>query len=470
MEKRPLPDRQREWLHAELDHWSQEGLVTPEQRAGILDLYESKGDVSRKKQSHGVFVLQSIGMSLFGLAFLLLVGFNWEYLAGGMRIIIVVGAMLVAHGIGYWLRWTRNKPMAGQIATFLGCFLFGCGIWQIAQVFHINSENADGVWLWALGILPFALFLESALLHAFLVVILATWVGTEMLGIGSSRWWGWWRVPSGCYTLPLMAAPGILWAYRRNSVKTLAMYLPLVAWWLILLPISWNRNLNPVYFMGAVAAIFLAFAETHRIGDPKAALFRLYGAVVTVGLLFLMGFMDFQREMQGHLGGWTLVQASLILVFGLGLIALLNQWGSPHPNDSPDFFKRYIQRFWLPSSLIVMFAALSLWNLFSGFDRSEARLGSSLGNWTFAVLIPCVAVNVATVTMAIWLMRVGLREDRGRPFGGGVMLFLTWAVVRYVDLFGAVGGMIGAALMFSMCGVGLFSLARFWSQRKESTE
>ena len=43
------------------------------------------------------------------------------------------------------------------------------------------------------------------------------------------------------------------------------------------------------------------------------------------------------------------------------------------------------------------------------------------------------------------------------------MLFLTWAVVRYVDLF-------GAAVMFSMCGVGLFSLARFWSQRKESTE
>ncbi len=470
MEKRPLPDRQREWLQTEIELWSEEGFVTPEQRDGILGLYESKSDVSRKKQNQGVFVLQAIAMSLFGLAILLLIGFNWESLSGGLRIAIVVGSMLVAHAIGYWLRWTRKQPLAGEIATFLGCCLFGCGIWQIAQVFHINSQNADGVWYWALGILPFALFLESALLHAFLVVILATWVGTEILGIGSNRWWGWWRVPSGCYTLPLLAAPGILWAYRRKSEKTLAIYLPLVAWWLILLPIAWNKDLNPAYFIGAIAAVFLAFAESHRIGDPMSSPFRLYGAAVIVGLLFLMGFLDFQREMLGHSGGWTLVQGIAILAVGLGIIAVLNQWGAPHPDDSPEFIPRFFQRFWLPAGLVVMFGGLSLWSLLSGFERSQYGRGSGLDHWTWPVLVPVLITNVATVTMAVWLMRVGLREDRGRPFGGGVVLFLAWAIARYVDLFGEIGGMIGASLMFFLCGVGLFGLARFWSHRKESAE
>ena len=117
-----------------------------------------------------------------------------------------------------------------------------------------------------------------------------------------------------------------------------------------------------------------------------------------------------------------------------------------------------------------MFGGLSLWSLLSGIERSQYSRGSGLENWTWPVLIPVLITNVATVTMAVWLMRVGLREDRGRPFGGGVVLFLAWAVARYVDLFGEIGGMIGAALMFFLCGVGLFGLARYWSQRKVSAE
>ena len=50
--------------------------------------------------------------------------------------------------------------------------------------------------------------------------------------------------------------------------------------------------------------------------------------------------------------------------------------------------------------------------------------------------------NLAMVALAIWLMQVGLREDRGCPFTAGVLLFLFWAVLRYIDLFGDFGGML----------------------------
>ena len=471
MDKRPLPDRQRDWLQTELEHWHAEGLLTPEQQVGILGLYETPREVSRRKQSRGVFVLQSIAMSLVALAILLIIGFNWESLPGGLRIAVVLGAMLAAHATGVWLRWTRQKPLAGEIATFLGCFLYGCGIWQIGQVFHISSDNADGVWLWAIGILPFALLLESALLHGFLVAVLAIWVGTEILGMGSSRWWGWWRIPSGCYTLPLLVAPGILWTYRRNATKTLSMYLPLVAWWLILLPLSWSLgDLNPVSFIGAVAALFLAIAEAHRVGNPMSIPFRFYGAVFTVGLLFLLSFADLQRELIGRSGDWSVWEGMALMVIGWGLIAGLTRWGASHPEDSPVFLIRLYQRYWLPAGLVGLYGGLSLWYLLWRYFGSDNGTQSYLTSWSLPILIPFLITNIATVAMAVWLMRVGLREDRGRPFFGGVLLFLAWAIARYCDLFGGVGGMLGASLMFFLCGAGLFGLARYWSHRKESPE
>jgi hypothetical protein len=71
------------------------------------------------------------------------------------------------------------------------------------------------------------------------------------------------------------------------------------------------------------------------------------------------------------------------------------------------------------------------------------------------------------IVLALWLMRVGLREDQSLPFAAGVLYFLLWAVLRYADLFAGVGGMLGASLMFLLCGVGLFAVARFWHKRKE---
>ena len=54
-----------------------------------------------------------------------------------------------------------------------------------------------------------------------------------------------------------------------------------------------------------------------------------------------------------------------------------------------------------------------------------------------------------------------------RLFAAGVLYFLTWTIFRYIDLFGERGGMLGAALMFFLCGAGLWALATFWGKRKE---
>ena len=70
---------------------------------------------------------------------------------------------------------------------FLGCLLYGAGIWLVAQVFHLDAHYPDGVWWWAVGVLPFALCLDTLLLHCLLVALLGLWAGMEVIGFSNTE-------------------------------------------------------------------------------------------------------------------------------------------------------------------------------------------------------------------------------------------------------------------------------------------
>jgi hypothetical protein len=109
---------------------------------------------------------------------------------------------------------------------------------------------------------------------------------------------------------------------------------------------------------------------------------------------------------------------------------------------------------WFPVSMAVGLTLLALWDI-SAYGLSGANLAAT------------AVANVAMVALAFWRMRFGLREDRGRDFALGVAYFLLWLVLRYADLFGQYGGMLGAALVFFLCGLALAGVAWFWGQRRE---
>jgi uncharacterized membrane protein len=118
----------------------------------------------------------------------------------------------------------------------------------VAQIFHLNAHYPDGMWWWALGVPPFALCLGTLLLHSLLVALLGIWAGMEVLGFNDLGAWffsRWHFVPNGAYTLPLLALPGFIWAYRKNSPTTVALYAPLLAWWVILQPFARRLERGP---------------------------------------------------------------------------------------------------------------------------------------------------------------------------------------------------------------------------------
>ncbi len=473
MASRIIPARTRTWLLGELSLWHRAGIVSEDQVNLILGLYEAPAETARRKQSLAVFTLMAVAAFLVGLAAVLLVGYNWQAMPKAVKLVLIFGTILSTHSLGFWLRYVRRQQRWAEIAFFLACIFYGCGIWLVAQIFHIQRHSPDGLWYWALGVLPFALCLDTLLIHALLVGLLATWVGTEILNFGGHWFAGsWYSLPAGCYTLPLLALPGLIWAYRKQSPAAIGLYLPLVAWWLILQPIAWHGGAVPVYVIGAAGALLLALTHCHRPDSSLAEPYRFYGVLLTAGTLLVLSFSDFNlvllREGSAPI---SLVASLLIALGGIGTIVLADRFKSDGiravDRDSLPLGS-FLKRHWLPVGLMGLMAVFSLLNgLFATHASFCTSYSAGLDRWTAPVLVPTLLANAATIAFALWLIGAGLREERGGSFWIGTGLFVLWAIFRYIDLFANVGGMLGASLMFFLCGTALFAMARFWMHRKE---
>jgi len=247
---------------------------------------------------------------------------------------------------------------------------------------------------------------------------------------------------------------------------TVGLYAPLLAWWVILQPFAWHWEANAIYFIGAVGGLFLLIAQLHREGSPFAIPYRLYGVLLTAGTLVPLSFHDFNEEMLDWVHRRDLLlrglfAGPLILVLSAAVVALgafLKRAFTGERASIPDQMIQVVRRQWLPVGMVLLMAVLPLVNAIFG-EAGEASV--------VATLPVTVLANVAMIVLALWLMRIGLQEDRGQPFAAGVVYFLLWSVLRYVDLFADFGGMLGASLMFFTCGAGLFGVAIYWRKRKE---
>lgn len=464
MDRRPLSQLQHTWLLGELKVWQTQGLVGADQVEDILGLYEMPQERAARQQSLALFALQSIAVLFVVLAIFLVIGYNWQELPAAAKLIILFSALLIVHGAAFYLRYQRAALLASELVFFLGCLLYGAAIWLIAQIFHINSHYPDGLWMWALGVLPFALALDTLLLHALLVTILAIWVGTEVLGFPDFGMWlfrRWPELPNGAYTLSLFAGLGLLWSYRKGSPFTAGLYVVLMTWWTVLQPFAWRWNENPVFFIGSVGGLLMILAEVHPSGSPFAIPYRLCGALLSLGTLIPLSYYSMNKQLYDASWRWgsgpsvlerslqplAILFLSALVVGGSLFVILRRRQGDPRlTRPVLAFFSRQ----WLPLGLVLLMTALSLW---------VAVVEEPL--------LPTILANIAMLASAWWLITVGLREERGRPFTAGVLYFLLWAVLRYIDLFGEFAGMLGGALMFLLCGVALFVVSQFWRQRKQ---
>jgi hypothetical protein len=271
----------------------------------------------------------------------------------------------------------------------------------------------------------------------------------------------WTLLPNGAYSLPVLALPGLIWAYRNASLAAVSLYVPLLAGWVVIQPFAWEFEMVPIFLIGTVGALFLLVAESHPPGSAFAIPYREYGVLLSAGALAPLSYYDTHADLAKHATRSANLY-EIFLMFTLTALTVMvltrvHRGSASEPIVSANGFRAFRVRAWFPSALVLLMGLLSLWRLIGGFTEDRLMIA----------LFPTVLANVTMIVYALWLMRLGLREDRGRPFAAGVAYFLLWAIMRYIDLFGGFGGMLGASLMFFLCGAVLFGVALFWRRRKE---
>lgn len=448
-----LPRPIRQWLQTALSDWQQQGILTPEQAGRIQSLYPPEPDAPGK-QSRILYVLGAMAAFLFGAALLLVIGYNWSDMPREAKLGIMLGGTALVHGLGFWLHRRMGWPLAAEIAHFLGCIVYGAGIWLVAQAYHLDAHYPDGMWWWALGVLPLVILSGAPLFHLLYVALLAVWCGMEVIGFQNATYtilFGSINLPRGAYTLPLLILPGFFWAYKKPSPILLGLYLPLVAWWCFLQAITWHAQNWTYFWVGGVGSVLLLLAQVHQPGNRMAIPFRVWGSLLTVGAWLVISsntFWNDLRHMRGatvntyHLWLLNAVLCAITLTTVVTILALV--WLRTRRNAS---YKPDLARLWVPAALAI---ATVLFGYLGLVGEQAAIFAMAFG-------------NLAILAIAVLLVRVGVVEERLQPFAGGILCFLVWTLVRYIDLFDASWGMLGAAGIFTLAGISLLLVGKFWA-------
>lgn len=421
-----LPHGFREWLAKESERWRDNGLLLPDQRERILALYpETEANSGRL-----AFALRAFGVLLLGAAVLLVISHNWSDLSRAGRLATVLVGLLGLQGVGLW--YSLRSHAAGSVLGHLaGCIMFGAAITLTGQIYHLDAHSPDAVLAWCLGTLPFALLLDSALLHIGTVILAGTWLTMETgNGLFGHR-----DLHLEAYRLAFYALilPTAVAAYR-NPRPILASG---VAWACAFAWLQFRGKLPVELFV-----LPLAIAALHRPGDPRARGWRFIGALGVMILTITFG--NISRIPRDSFEMGTVMTVAVVLM------AVVAIWRSIRRQDSA--------RNW-PAWIALVTLALGFIYSFAGMFTASS--------WILAISI--AIANATTIALSIWLLRLGLAEGRLRPYVYGALVFLSWLMIRYVDI-GREMSMLTLAGFFAVIGAILFALARVWRSQKETAE
>lgn len=150
-------------LRQEVEVWSRDGDITPEQARAILARYPetpAAGESSRRRQRL-VAGLAILGSVLIGLGVITFYAANWDEIPRGLRLASLLAAMLLAYGAGYAIWQRRGLTPHAAAFLLLGCIIYGAGVHLTAQIYHVPVNHPDLSLMWLLGVVPLAYVTRS---------------------------------------------------------------------------------------------------------------------------------------------------------------------------------------------------------------------------------------------------------------------------------------------------------------------
>ena len=425
-------------LATEASAWVDKQLISVEQARAICRLYGIDYDTIRSR-STAYRVLVVLGFLFIGLSLVTVIGANWDAIPRGVRMAGLLALTAGTHGLAIRKHLAGNTPSAVGL-FFLGNLFYGASIVLVAQIYHLGEHMPDGVFLWALGSLPFAVVLRNTRLMLFSALLALLWFYLEFRTDFLTPVFF-----AAAFALFLVAELYVLLKARANIVLFLVFVASSILWFEAVLSLMWmddrgRLELSAEHVFVGVALFLLAHVASHRLHARESAKARDYGAVLSL---------------------WTLrfaLLSMLVLSFEAPWAGLLrSDWSHQ-------------------TSMWLVLAALGAITLWSGYGTGRLSNLLALTVLCGAPMIAVVATrtedsavyfqvldNVALVAAGIWLIVRGTASGVSHHYFLGVATILLTAFMRYVDL---IGNYLGSAILFMGLAVLLLGAARYWRVRQ----
>ncbi len=181
--KRQISKANFSLVSQELNHFESTGLISGEQRTGILESYDIKGGLNF------IRVVLTIGALLVGLGILSFIASNWNGISHFVKLLIIFGVFGGVNLVGYML--SENNPKTGRSLIYLGTLVYGAGIFLIGQMYNFGGDFPTAFLLWSLGVLPMAFLLKDEYLMLFANLLFGVYLlGSYDYGFPYAGWVG----------------------------------------------------------------------------------------------------------------------------------------------------------------------------------------------------------------------------------------------------------------------------------------
>ncbi|MGB7335291.1 MAG: DUF2157 domain-containing protein [Salaquimonas sp.] len=239
-------------LSSALEDWQERGLINP----AIASILQADISANVKQRSFSTIVIL-LGVICLAFGVMTFVAANWDSMTSQQRVGLLFISLWISWGISIWCK-IRNNEWAAQVFVMLGCAIFGASIMLIGQIYHIQGEPKDAVWLWAIGT-------GFAALVTFSIPALVLYVGLITLwGVMDFNLFG--RNNLVEYSYLAYWALGALGAWWLSSRFTAHILATALVFWLLYAvgeSITWRdeiKNVLPLHIV--MAASFSAIALT----------------------------------------------------------------------------------------------------------------------------------------------------------------------------------------------------------------
>ena len=123
----------------------------------IANAKEKKED----NQKRVIQIMVMIGAILISAGVFSFIAANWQEMAKPIKVSIIIIAMLISYGLGWYFKEKSDLVKTGEALILLGSIIYGAGIFLVAQMFNIRANWPDGFILWMIGTIVMAYAIES---------------------------------------------------------------------------------------------------------------------------------------------------------------------------------------------------------------------------------------------------------------------------------------------------------------------